>query len=222
MKSIRALMSIGAMTALLAVIAVQPAAKADDDSTDARIQIGFDIAPVTLNLNGKNRGLVGLGSYLVNAVGDCNVCHNALPGPGGQYLKGGNPYFGQPKKINTETYLGGGRDFGPLVPGNTAHIVSRNLTPDVTGRPVAGLSFDEFLHILRTGEDVDHLHPTCTDASQTNCVPPPFDGNLLQIMPWPVFQDMTWRDIRAIYEYLRAIPCVAGPPAPSPLHNQCF
>jgi hypothetical protein len=34
MKSIRAFMSIRTITALLAVIAVQPAAKADDDATD--------------------------------------------------------------------------------------------------------------------------------------------------------------------------------------------
>ena len=27
------------------------------------------------------------------------------------------------------------------------------------------------------------------------CVPPPFDGNLLIIMPWPRFQDMTTHDI---------------------------
>jgi hypothetical protein len=222
MASHRLLMSIAA---LAAVILVQPAARADDhdrDLTDPRIERGFDIAPVTLNLRGKNHNLVGLGSYLVNAQLDCNLCHNALPGPGGQYEQGGNPYFGQPKKINQTTYLGGGRDFGPLVPGNTAHIISRNLTPDVTGRPVAGLSFDEFLHILRTGEDPDHLHPTCTNGLKPDCVPPPYDGNLLQIMPWPRFQDMTTHDIRAIYEYLRAIPCVPGPPAPSVLHNQCF
>jgi len=29
---------------------------------------------------------------------------------------------------------------------------------------------------------------------------------LLQVMPWPVYQDLTDRDLRAIYEYLRAIP----------------
>lgn len=33
-------------------------------------------------------------------------------------------------------YLGGRQDFGPLVPGS-AHIVSRNLTPDKTARPAA-------------------------------------------------------------------------------------
>lgn len=209
------------------IVAVVPTAKADDgndegDSSDPRVAKGFDIAPVTLNLEGKNHHLVGLGSYLVNAQADCNLCHNALPGQSGQYAKGGNPYFGQPKVINQATYLGGGRDFGVLAPGDTTHIVSRNLTPDVTGRPVGGRSFEEFLTIFRTGEDLDHLHPTCSMTVTTNCLHAPVDGNLLQIMPWPRFQDMTTHDIRAIYEYLRAIPCVAGPPAPSVLHNQCF
>jgi hypothetical protein len=46
----------------------------------------------------------------------------------------------------------------------------------------------------------------------TNCFPavPPFDGDLLQIMPWPIYQHMTDHDIRAIYEYLKAIPCIQG------------
>jgi hypothetical protein len=221
MTVLKASLSICAM--ILAVFTIQSAAKAEDrdDSSDPRIQRGFEIAPVPLNLASKDYELVGLGSYLVNAEMDCNVCHNAAPGPSGQYAIGGNPYFGQPKVTNQATYLGGGWDFGPLVPGNTAHIISRNLTPDVTGLPAGGRSFDEFLHIFRTGEDLDHVHPTCAGALQANCVPPPFDGSLLQIMPWPRFQDMTRHDIRAIYEYLRTVPCVAGPPAPSVLHNQC-
>ena len=40
-------------------------------------------------------------------------------------------------------------------------------------------------------------------------------------MPWATFQSMTDLDIESIYEYLSAIPCIAGPPAPSPLHNDC-
>jgi len=76
--------------------------------------------------------------------------------------------------------------------------------------------------ILRTGVDMDHLHPTCTGGViNAGCVPPPFDGDLLQVMPWPNFGNMTDHDLRAIYEYLSAIPCIAGPPAPSPLHNDC-
>jgi len=46
---------------------------------DSRIQIGLAAAPVPLNLTGKNPALVGLGSYYVNVVGDCNGCHSAGP-----------------------------------------------------------------------------------------------------------------------------------------------
>ncbi len=194
--------------------------KADGDNSESRIEQGFDIAPVPLDLHGKNRALVGLGSYLVNGPGDCNACHNAGPG-NNQFLPGGNPFFGQPKKINPATYLGGGRDFGALVPGS-AHIITRNLTPDKTGLPEGGHTFPEFLLIMRTGVDMDHLHPTCPVGTiNAGCVPLPFDGDLLQVMPWPNFQNMTDHDMRAMYEYLSAIPCVAGPPAPSPLHNDC-
>src|SRR6267378_2645316 len=133
----------------------------DRDSNDPRIEQGFDIAPVRLNLDGKNRKLVGLGSYIVNAQGDCNGCHSA--GPATEFLPGGNPYFGQPEKINPATYLGGGRDFGGFpAPTSPLHIISRNLTPDKTGLPEGGHTFAEFVQIIRTGKDFDHLHPTCT------------------------------------------------------------
>jgi len=161
-----------------------------------------------------------LGSYLVNPSGGCNDCHSA--GPQTEYLPGENPYFGQPTRINPATYLGGGRDFGPLLPTpGSPHIVSRNLTPDKTGLPEGGHSFDQFREILRTGMDFDHLHPPCAAGQTTNCLPPPFDGDKLQIMPWYVYQNLTEHDIRAIYEYLSAVPCIEGPPAPSLLHNDC-
>lgn len=191
-----------------------------NEDHDSRTERGIDIAPVPLNLAGKDRALVGLGSYLVNATADCNGCHSA--GPQTQFVPGGNPFFGQPAKINPATYLGGGQDFGPLVPTpGSPHIVSRNLTPDKTGLPEGGRPFSEFLQILKTGVDLDHLHPTCSSTVTTNCLPPPFDGNLLQIMPWHTFTKMTDHDILAIYEYLSAIPCIEGPPAPSVLHNDC-
>src|SRR5207302_11399437 len=44
----------------------------DNDSTESKIRIGFQIAPVQLNLAGKDRDLVGVGSYIVNAQSDCN------------------------------------------------------------------------------------------------------------------------------------------------------
>jgi hypothetical protein len=48
------------------------------DESDSRIERGFEIAPVPLRLEGKNRALVGLGSYLVN-LGGCNDCHDTGP-----------------------------------------------------------------------------------------------------------------------------------------------
>ena len=207
-----------AASALLEPAAALHAGDVPEWASDSRIRRGLEVSPVPLDLRGKNRALVGLGSYLVNVVADCNGCHSA--GPQTEFAPGGNPYFGQPKVVNPATYLGGGRDFGPVVPG-TPHIISRNLTPDRTGRPAGGLSFPEFLYILRTGDDIDHLHPTCSALVTTNCLPPPFDGDLLQVMPWTAFQDLTDYDIRAIYGYLSAIPCIEGPPAPSVLHNDC-
>jgi len=192
----------------------------DNDRNESTVRKGFQIAPVPLNLKGKDNELVGLGSYIVNAQGDCNGCHSA--GPQTEFLPGGNPFFGQPQKINPATYLGGGRDFGPYPgPNSPVHIISRNLTPDKTGRAEGGETFAEFLHIIRTGEDVDHLHPTCSATVTTNCLPPPFKGELLQIMPWNIYRNMTNRDLRAIYEYLSAVPCIAGPPEPSPMHHDC-
>ena len=218
----------GAVTGIVGVVMWgvligSPRLRAEDDERDneSRIQRGFEIAPVPLNLAGKNRALVGLGSYLVNGPGDFNACHNAGPG-NNQFLPGGNPFFGQPERVNPATYLGGGRNFGPFVPGS-ADIISRNLTPDRTGLPVGGDTFEEFLLVLRTGVDMDHLHPTCPSGTvNTGCVPRPFDGNLLQVMPWFAFKNMSDHDLRGIYEYLSAVPCIAGPAAPSPLHHECF
>src|SRR6266567_4350611 len=123
----------------------------------------------------------------------------------------------------------GGRDFGQLGnPSAGAHIVSRNLTPDHTGRAVGGDSFSEFLNAIRTGTDPDPIHPfTCPGNGPATCVPFPFDPSKLLVMRWPFFQDMTDRDLLAIYEYLSAVPCIAGPalspsdPLYPALHHDC-
>jgi len=91
--------------------------RGNDDPDFARILTGLKISPVRLNLKGKNLALVGLGSYIVNAQGACNDCHTNPP-----FQEGGNPFQGQPEKINTENFLAGGMMFGPFV--------SRNITPD--------------------------------------------------------------------------------------------
>jgi hypothetical protein len=222
----RALPTIAVLVAgvLAGILANTTRANADNSLSEAsEVQIGFAIAPVPLNLHGKNHDLVGLGSYLVNAGSDCNSCHNSGGPPDFDFLPGFNPYNGQPKKLNPAVYLGGGADFGPAGPPNNPgpDIIARNLTPDKTGMPEGGHTLAEFKQIIRTGMDFDHLHPTCSSKVTQNCIPAPVDGSRLQIMPWPTFQSMTDRDLDAIYEYLSAIPCIAGPPAPSPLHNDC-
>jgi hypothetical protein len=227
---------LGASAALVAFVLLIMVVKApqrvhagendDERGERSKVEIGFAIAPVPLNLKGKNRELVGLGSYIVNAQSDCNGCHSH--GPQTEYLPNGNPYLLRPpsgpysgmKIINPNTYLGGGRDFGPVA--GLTHLYSRNLTPDKTGRPEGGHTFDEFVNIMRTGIDYDHVHPSCTGAATGSCVVAPFNGALLQVMPWPQDQDMTDHDLRAIYEYLSAIPCIDTVVTGAPiLRNDC-
>lgn len=154
-----------------------------------RIIRGFQISPVPLDLQGKDLALVGLGSYIVNAQGGCNDCHTNPP-----FAPGGNPHQGEPKEINADRYLAGGSLFGPV-------ITSRNLTPDASGKP-AGLTFAQFRQVMRTGKDLKNLPPFV--PSQTN--------DLLQVMPWPVYGEMLDHDLRAVYEFLRAIPPLEGFP----------
>lgn len=168
------------LTAIL--VAVSGSASAQS-SGDARIRIGYAINPVSLDMTGKNPALVGLGSYIVNGQGACNDCHTNPP-----FEAGGDPFLGEPRKTNVEGFLAGGVEFGPFV--------SRNLTPNASGRP-AGLTLDQFLFVLDTGTDVKGRAPF---------VPSP-TNDLLQVMPWPVYQQMSEYDKKAIYEYLSAIPC---------------
>jgi hypothetical protein len=237
---------------VLAVMLIRsPGVKAhDDDDEGSLVKIGFEIAPVPLNLEGRNRHLVGLGSFIVNAQADCNGCHTAGGPPNFNYAAGGNPYFGQKTVVDPTVYLSGGTNFGPVgTPTGPLgyagpNMITRNLTPDNTGRPEGGHTLAEFKEILRNGTDFDHIHPICTAAQLAQieattdpnaalpvCIPATMgnsvDGDLLQIMPWPVYHNMTDHQIEAIYEYLSAIPCIdnttSTPPAgaPNELRNNC-
>jgi hypothetical protein len=189
-------LSIGLLSTVLLTGAA--AIRADDErggdsnheDAQAEVRIGYSISPVKLNTQGKDHRLVGLGSYIINAQGGCNDCHTHP-----NYAPGGDPYVGQPEVINASEYLAGGRTFGPVT-------TSKNLTPDASGKP-AGLTFQQFKKVLRTGRDPDELGP---------------DGlpRILQVMPWPVYGKMTDTDLRAMYEYLRAIPSLPNNPAPGP------
>jgi hypothetical protein len=150
-------------------------------SFKSRVAVGYRINPVELRLRGKNRLLVGLGSYLANSAGACNDCHT-YP----SYAPGGDPFKGETEIINTAQFFSGGRQFGP--------ITAANITPDEHGRP-GGLTFEEFEHLMRTGEK---------------------GGRILQVMPWNVYGKMTRFDLRAIYEYLSAIPPLPDNPEPGP------
>jgi hypothetical protein len=227
-KAVGVAATFGAIV-LAGIMLSSPSGRADNGNNDeGKIELGLKIAPVPLHLAGRNRALVGLGSFIVNAQADCNGCHTSNPVT--EFIPTGNPYLLKPPfgpfsgttKINPATYLAGGSDFGPLISPDSAHIISRNLTPDKNGLPEGGHTFSEFLQILRTGVDMDHLHPTCTGAPNANCVPPPINGALLQVMPWPVFANMTDHEIRAIYEYLSAIPCIDNIDPKNPqLRNTC-
>ncbi len=151
------------------------------------VKRGYALVPpgVVLNLQDKNRQLVGLGSYVVNTSA-CVDCHSHPT-----YSPGGDPYKGEPERLNAEEYLSGGRQFGPT-------ITAPNLTPDNAGRP-AGLTRSEFIQTLRTGH---------------NPKDPP--GQILQVMPWPAYGKKTELELAAVYEYLRAIPSLPDNTHPGP------
>lgn len=109
---------------------------------------GLEISPVplaTAGMTGDQLEQVGLGSYLANAIGNCNGCH-------------GSP---------TQQFLGGNIGF-PL--DGAGHVVyTRNLTPDAT----TGLKLTEaqFIQVFRTGMDFTNS-PTDGGAAQSLVVMP--------------------------------------------------
>jgi hypothetical protein len=180
----------GIAVALIATAAVSVAAAGgfrDFLDSENPVKRGYAIVPpgVVLNLADKNRELVGLGSYVVNTSG-CVDCHSHPT-----YSPGGDPFLGEPERLNAEEYLSGGRQFGP-------EITSANITPDNAGRP-AGLTRREFIQMMRTGH---------------NPKDPP--GSIVQVMPWPVYGKKTELELTAMYEYLRAIPSLPDNPNPGP------
>jgi hypothetical protein len=204
---------------------------ADDSDTDQNLAaIGMSIAPSFINAAGKDPTLVGLGSFLVNGVGDCNGCHGS--DSTNEYLPNNNPYFLPPNtfpfvytqaQFNPATYLNGGQNFGPAGPGMVSdpnsplyageglgpNLITRNLTPDKTGNPAGGITLANFTTIMRTGHDFDGLHLNCSATVADNCYFAPVNGALLQAMPWAKFSSLTNYQIQAIWTYLSTVPCNA-------------
>jgi hypothetical protein len=93
------------------------------------VKHGLDISPVAVKVAGLTADqleMIGNGSYLVNAMGDCNGCHIGQAG----FLSGGTQFGGAPAPFP---------------------VTARNLTPD----PTTGLRLTEsqFVQALRTGAD---------------------------------------------------------------------
>lgn len=163
----------------------------DDDNGADRLRIARGFAIAPVPLD-LHRKTRSLVGLGSYLVNAGGGCNDCHTNPA--YTHNGNPFKGAAKQVNQAHYLAGGAQFGPFR--------SRNLT-DVTDEH----SFDEFLQIMRHGKDFDNAHPQISP--------------LLQVMPWPVYQDLTTRDLRAIYEYLGAIPdalpcAVVGPDASDP------
>jgi len=153
----------------------------DDRSDDSRVILGLQISPVRPHVTRENRELVGLGSYIVNAQAGCNDCHTCPSYAVDPYATGKRQ-----GAVNATNFLAGGVIFN--TPGGA--FVSPNLTPDPAdgNLPDGGHTFEQFKSMMRTGHDAD----------------PPHD--ILQVMPWPIYGNMTDDDLRAVYAYLKAIP----------------
>ena len=212
-------------SALILSVAIAAGGVAQADDKDGKdqsvVQLGLEISPIPkdqLNFRGKDPYLVALGSYLVNGVADCGGCHSFpryLPvgNASGSNPSAGNPYGSAtaptlpsdqslkpgPVKANFNLphFLAGGRCFGSAM--------SYNITPDSSGRPL-GLTEDEFIRVMRTGEDVHCEKVQDQDPICTLALAPGTNPHVLQTMSWPTFHQMTDRDLKAIYAYLSAIP----------------
>lgn len=136
-------------------------------------------------LSPQERAKVGRGSYLVNAMGDCNGCHT--DGADDENFDLG--LIPGTVDVNTALYLAGGVNLGPLA-GLDFPLWSRNLTP----HPDTGLSLseEEFIQTIRFGADFRR------------------PGGSLRLAPhFPAEYRLVLDDLKAIYAYLQVIPPIA-------------
>jgi hypothetical protein len=173
---LQSLLGAAALLGLAALFTAQATAGPSLDARSERDLIRKGFKIAPVKLNLKNKNRDQVGLGSY-LVNSAGDCNGCHTNP--SFAAGGNPFNGEPEVINTANYLAGGQQFGPFV--------SANITPDATGKP-AGLTYAQFLRTLRTGQNP---HDTT---------------KLLQVMPWPAYRKMTDHQIRAVYEYLRAIP----------------
>jgi hypothetical protein len=147
--------------------------------------------------------------------------------------------YDPPSQENPASFLGGGNNFNPsgacdasgMGACGATRVLARNLTPDfTTGRPLPEQNtLARFITTLRTGHDFQNVGSTstpvtvCTTSNgvqtctTTNTVvTAPADGSKLSVMPWPAAGSATDYDLEAMYEYLKAIPCISNSNSPYP------
>jgi hypothetical protein len=129
--------------------------------------------------------LFGRGSYLVNAMADCNTCHSNT-GP-------------VPMPFDKTKFLTGGVVFAtptPLQPLlGTVRAASANLEGQNLGFfNQANVQFSTFLTLITEGIHAEDITP---DSG------PP--ARLAFPMPWDAFRHMTLSDLEAVYTYLSQV-----------------
>jgi hypothetical protein len=169
----QAVMPAARLCAALILISITSTASLADDQDQDRdgrgdrisssvVQQGSQISPIPfdkLNLAGKDRALVALGSYLVNGVGDCNGCHTfpRFLRPGGTVPNtnpvgnatgnvaglGSNPKYGNP-------YLDSPGDEQPLN-GQLQANVNADTTHGLVTHTPAGTAIYQYNHFLAGG-----------------------------------------------------------------------
>ena len=149
-------MQVTAMSAALILITITSTASLADDRDRDRdgggdrisssvVQQGFRISPIPfdkLNLAGRDRALVALGSYLVNGVGDCNGCHT-FP----RFLRPGltvRPTSGSPATTN---FTGNEQSLGSDPRYGNPYLDTKGLDPstglqDLNGQLKANVNAD--------------------------------------------------------------------------------
>jgi hypothetical protein len=102
LKRVAAAMGLSAIVVTgMLITSSRGSANGNDAALDEqlKIQIGYQVNPVFLYTGGKDYDLLGLGSYIVNVVGDCNGCHSA--GPATEFI--GNPALFAPPSAPDQT-----------------------------------------------------------------------------------------------------------------------